>query len=476
MDRTTRVSVDVVVVGGGFAGVRCATLLAESGVSVCLLEENTHLGGQLLRRLPEGLTNNRRQTKDAVRRMGLRFLNQLRMQNITLMTGTAVIGIYPDIRLSVLVGERDVVEVRGKYLVLSMGARERFFPFPGWTLPGVISTGMVQVSIKNSGILPAPRMLIGGSGLFLLSAAYEFMHAGGRVISVLEDSGMISKMRMLPAVMPFPVKVIEGARFVSALVRHGVPWRFRRRIVAAEGKEALKSVVVARTDRRGRIRQGTEKRIVTDTLAVGYGFVPNTGLAAMAGCAMEYRSMLGGWTVKVNDWMETSVTRVFAAGEPTGIAGALKSIDEGEIAAIRILQLMEKIPDALALRHFSRGKRRRRAHERFGAHFNGLFRVPLAALEDIPDETVVCRCEDVKMGDIRRAIMAGYRTLPGIKTATRSTMGSCQGSTCIPILNDIISLLAPPESTKDPDPTSFRPPARPVRMGAFLDKNQHSMQ
>ena len=470
MAEHSRPDFDAVVIGGGFAGVRCATLLGEAGISVCLLEENDHMGGQLLRRLPESLSVGKGHASDAVRRMGMRFLEQLNRRKIHLKTSTAVIGIYPGIRISLLLNEKKVEEIQGKYLVLATGARERFFPFPGWTLPGVISAGMVQVMIKNSGILPDKRMLIAGSGLFLLSAAHEFMRAGGKVISVLEDSGMLSKIRMLPAVLPFPVKMTEGARFVSSLILHGVPWKFRRRIVAAEGSESLRSVVVARTDGSGRIRRGTEKRIAVNTLATGYGFVPNTGLAALAGCRLEYRPLLGGWTVGVNELMETSVPGILAAGEPTGIAGALKSIDEGEMAAVRILQLMEKIPHREARKRLHRGTRRRRAHERFGEYFNGLFRVPPEAMEDVPDETPICRCEDVKMGDIRAAAAAGYQTLPGIKTATRATMGRCQGNTCLPMINDIMTMLSPEGKQYEPEQASHRPPARPARLEAFSPK------
>ena len=459
---------DVVVVGGGFAGVRCATILAEAGVRVCILEENVHMGGQLLRSIPENLGRNRNADRDSVKRLGKDFLNQLRGLRVRMETDTAVFGIYPEREIAVEVGGDRIERIRYKYLVLATGARERFMPFPGWTLPGVMSAGMVQVMLKSSGIRPSERILMGGSGLFLLSAAYEFIRSGGKVVSVLEDTGMLEKIRMIPNVVRLPVKLVEGARYASSLLIHGVPYRFRTRIVAAEGSDFLKSVVTARTDQEGRVRAGTEKRRSVDTLAVGYGFIPNVELFQLAGCGLEYRREMGGWVARVDENMETDIPGVFAAGEPTGVAGALKSIVDGEIVAWRLLQIMERKPAATADRKLSRLRKRRAVHMRFGAAFNGLFSIPAEAYRDIPDETVICRCEDVRLGDIRGAIAEGYSTLADLKTAFRVTMGGCQGRTCGAMIEDILGAM----TGNTPDkmgPISQRPPARPIRFSSFPD-------
>ncbi len=242
--------------------------------------------------------------------------------------------------------KRKVFTLKAERLILATGGRERFLPFPGWTLPGVISGGAVQVLIKSSGVLPARELLVAGSGLFLFSVAYESLRAGARVHAVLERTGVLDKLPLLAQLPRQLPKLTEGARFMSKILFSGVPLRFRSRVLEARGSGRLEQAVWARVDGSGKVIPGREKTCDIPLLAVSHGFAANVELAQMAGCDIQFMDERGGWVVSTGADLETSVPGIYAAGEITGIAGALKSINEGEIAALAILKKMGKTSEA----------------------------------------------------------------------------------------------------------------------------------
>jgi NADPH-dependent 2,4-dienoyl-CoA reductase/sulfur reductase-like enzyme len=456
---------DVLIIGNGFAGIVAANRLADAGVDVALLDENIHIGGQLLRQLPDqlGCTANH---ADHVKKAGQRFIAGVKAKKITVMNRTRVLGIYPGREVLVEENEKKVHTLKARHVILATGAREKFLPFPGWTLPGVISGGAVQVLIKGSGVLPAREILVGGSGLFLFSVAYECLQAGARVRGVIERTGIFDKFP-LAAQLPFQLpKLAEGSRFLSKMLFSGVPLRFRSRVIEARGKGSLQQVVTAKVDDSGKIMPGREKNYDIPLLAVSHGFAANVELAQMAGCDIEFLDERGGWVAATGEHLETSVPEIYAAGEITGIAGALKSINEGEIAALAILNKMGKTGAAA----FGPGMKKllaaRRRHLRFGKYFNLLYRIPLKDYLDIPDQTLVCRCEDVTMGELRKAVANGYDTPATLKIALRTAMGDCQGRTCGPIVYDILAALTG-RSQVEMTPLVVRPPVKPVTIDSL---------
>ena len=462
----SRPAVEVLVIGNGFAGIVAANRLAEHGVEVVLLDENIHIGGQLLRRLPEQLGAARVYHPDHVKKIGFNFIAALKARKITVLNRARVLGIYPGREVLIEENEKKVRTLTTERIILATGAREKFLPFRGWTMPGVLSSGAVQVLVKSSGVLPARDLLIGGSGVFLFSVAYEALHAGARVQAVLEQTPMWNKLPLaaqLPRQWP---KLIEGVRFLSKLAFSAVPVRFNTRIIEARGDGSLAQVVSAPVDGSGRIVSGREKIYRTPLLATGYGFAANIELAQMAGCGSEFSAERGGWVVGTDSNLETTLPGIFAAGEITGIAGALKSICEGEIAALAVLRQLGRRSGPAVEKQLARLHRERYHHLQFGKYFNLLYRIPDAAYLDIPDETLVCRCEDVTMGDIRREAANGYDTPATLKIALRSAMGDCQGRICGPVVYDILAALTGRRQDAM-TPLVVRPPVKPVSVGSL---------
>ncbi len=457
----------VIIVGSGPAGIAAADLLARHGLAIFMIDDNPRMGGQLLRTLSPAASGHRRFEPDRLKTRGLRMARQLvRHPRVHLLQSAQVLGIYPE--RTVLVEQPDgrLCEHQADTIVVAAGARERHLPFKGWTLPGVISTGAAQILMKSSGILPGRSTLIGGCGPLMLVLAAEIAARGGCVRALLDQSPMSRKIGAFlagPAVWP---KILEGAVCILRLAAGRVPVKQGLRIVEARGARHLEAVVAARTDADGRIRPGTERTYPAETLAVGHGFAPNIELPQQAGCALSYDVDKGGWVVDVDPAMATSVPGIYAAGETTGIAGAGKSFVEGRIAAWDILFKTGRVDLRECERRVGPLQRRRQQQVRYGRFLNRLCRVPPACYADIADETLICRCEEITMGEIRGRLRQGFATLNGIKRATRCTMGNCQGRTCGPILSDIIGMFTtmPPEAAGCP---SMRAPLKPVALGAL---------
>jgi NADPH-dependent 2,4-dienoyl-CoA reductase/sulfur reductase-like enzyme len=463
--------VEVLIIGNGLAGIVAANRLAEHGTDVVLLDENIHIGGQLLRQIPERLGSAQVYHPDYVKKTGFNFIAALKAKKITVLNRARVLGIYPGREVLIEENEKKVRTLQVERILLATGAREKFLPFRGWTKPGVLSSGAVQVLIKGSGVLPARDLVIGGSGVFLYSVAYECLKAGAHVRAVLEQTRMFDKLPLAGQLLHQWPKLIEGGRFLSKLIFSGVPMRFSTRIIEARGNGALEQVVSARVDGRGHTVHGKEKTYPTQMLAVGYGFSANIELAQMAGCQSEYSAERGGWVVKTSDNLETSLPGIFAAGEITGIAGGLKSICEGEIAALAILHEQGQITSQFYEKQLAKLRKERYHHLQFGKYFNLLYGIPGAAYLDIPDDTLVCRCEDVTMGDIKKAVANGYDTPAMLKIALRSAMGDCQGRICGPVIYDILAALTG-RSQDSMMPLVVRPPIKPVSIGSLASYSE----
>jgi NADPH-dependent 2,4-dienoyl-CoA reductase/sulfur reductase-like enzyme len=381
-----------------------------------------------------------------------------------------VIGIEAGFALLVADGNGGLSTVRCERILLATGARERFMPFKGWTLPGVMATGAVQILIKQSGILPARETLVAGAGLFLNAVARDIQKSGGRVQAVLDEKRFV---RRVPApgllVRQFSKFALGGAmlgrlRLAGTAVRSGI------RVLEARGAGALCEVTAVRVGSGGALIPGSETVYRAGCLAVGFGFTANIELAQLAGCGLAFNSGLGGWVVQVNEDLETSVDGIHAAGEITAIGGAAKSLAEGRLAGLGILRRMGLLKPNEREAEISALKKMRQRQMAFARYFNSQYTFPAEYLagwiRSLPDDVPVCRCEEVNLGDLRRAVAEGFGTPAAVKKATRCGMGICQGSTCKTVLLDALAALTGKPLSRIPPP-SVRMPVKPVYLGTL---------
>jgi len=266
------------------------------------------------------------------------------------------------------------------------------------------------------------------------------------------------------------LKFLQGGAMLARLLLAGTAVRNSARILEARGTDRLREVVVARVDPRGEIIAGSETVCPAESLAVGFGFSANIELAQLAGCGLAYNASLGGWVVKVNEDLETGVDGILAAGEITAVGGASKSLIEGRLAGLSILRKMGLLKTAERADEIAALKKNRRRQLAFARYFNAQWTLPRERVDGIirglPDDVAVCRCEEVSMGHLRRAIAEGFDTPAGIKKATRCGMGFCQGSTCKTFLLEVLAAHTGKPLARIAPP-SVRMPVKPIYLGAL---------
>ncbi|MGW6062158.1 FAD-dependent oxidoreductase [Streptomyces sp. NPDC055189] len=348
-------------------------------------------------------------------------------------------------------GQEDSVAVRADAVLLATGGYEKVLPFPGWTLPGVVTAGGAQAMLKGGLVLPGRTAVVAGTGPLLMPVAAGLAAAGAEVAALVEAADPRAFARRSATLAAHPDKLAEGAGYVTQLLRHRVPLIARHTVVEAHGKDSVEAVTIAALDTAGHVKTGTERRIACDTLAVGHGMLPHTDLAEGLGCRVD------GLNVAVDAEQRTGIPGVWAAGETTGIGGAALSLAEGHIAGrSAAARLRGKTPDPRAWA--SAAKSRTRARE-FAAVLAAVYVPPAHWAEQLRDDTLVCRCEEVPASAVREAVgELGATDARSVKLLTRAGMGWCQGRMC----SAAVAGLAGCEER-----SARRPFARPVPLGVL---------
>lgn len=419
---------DVIVVGAGPAGIAAATAAARHGRSVLLLDDNPAAGGQIWR---SGIESpNQRGNRNESEKKD-KALRELVSSGATLLAGYRVFDAPAPGALHALhetAGDQQVIALQYDRLIIATGARERFLPFPGWTLPGVFGAGGLQALVKGGFPVQGKRIAVAGSGPLLLAVAVHLHEYGAHVTSVAEQATMAQLAPFAASLWSHPAKILQGIGYRAALRK--TPYRTGCWPVSAVANEAtgmLKSV---------RFTDGTKTwDEPCDLLACGFHLVPNTELASLLGCNLR------GDFVAVNEQQQTSVANVYCAGEPTGIAGLDAALLQGEIAGL-----------TCAGQQTATLRARNAAEQRFGARLETAFRLrpELRLLASL--DTIVCRCEDVPYQKL--AARTGWTDA---KLQTRCGMGPCQGRICGPATQTLFGWT----------PKSIRPPLFPVPVNAL---------
>jgi D-hydroxyproline dehydrogenase subunit alpha len=430
---------DVAVVGAGPAGMAAASTAAEAGCRVALVDAGPAAGGQYWRGSDPGVP----------------------LSSVDVMTGSAVWFVSPGFVLHRLGGST----VTARRLVFATGAYDRALPFPGWDLPGVVTPGAAQALLKGSGVPVGSRVVVAGAGPFLLPVATALLAAGVEVAGVYEAGDPTRYARALGAVAGAGGKLREAAGYLTTLARHRVPYRTRHAVVAAHGVASVSSVDVGRLDRSGGLRIGPVRRVECDALAVGYGFTPQLELPLTLGCATRL-DVDGSLVLTVDVAGRTSVPKVYAAGEVTGVGGAALAQVEGRLVGAGVA-LAAGRPSPLSEMELTRLLRRRAALRHFAALMHRVHQPPAGWPSWLAENTVVCRCEDVPLRRIRTAIETlGATDARTVKSLCRPGMGWCQGRVC----GYAVAELTARQRGRTPtaaDLAAFanRPIAQPVRLG-----------
>jgi len=404
---------DVLVVGGGPAGVAAAVRAAEAGARVGVVDDNVNLGGQIWRGEHE-------QGKNTA---AAGWLSRLRAAGATILCGLRVFH-RPESGVLLAEGQDDVHALGYSKLILATGARERFLPFPGWTLPNVTGAGGLQAMVKSGLPIHGKRVVIAGTGPLLLAVASYLRECGAEIPIICEQASWSSLAKFGVTLFGQSGKIAQGLQLKRQLA--GVKFAANSWPLAVHGKATVEAVVIS--------HGGRTETIPCDYLACGYHLVPNIELPLLLRCEIRH-----GY-VRVDDFQRTTVREVLCAGEPSGIGGVELALAEGQIAGLvaagHVAEAKELFGERNRARHFAQSLERA---FRLRSELRGL---------SSPD-TIICRCED-----IRYSRLTQHTSWRSAKLHTRCGMGPCQGRVCGPATEFLFGW----------NPDSVRPPIFPVRV------------
>ncbi|MEK6318024.1 MAG: FAD/NAD(P)-binding oxidoreductase [Burkholderia gladioli] len=386
---------EIVVIGAGPAGLAAARAAAGAGARVAILDDNPQAGGQIWRQGPVF-----EPTAPLVE-----SLAALRASSVELIPGARVVAALPGRELLV---EQASAEAGGAILgydklIVATGARELLLPFAGWTLPGVTGAGGLQALVKGGVPVRGERIVIAGSGPLLIAALATAREAGANVLAVVEQASARAVRGFALSLAATPSKLVQAARLTRGFI--GVDYLTGGVLRAAHGSARVEAATIE--------IEGRPRVIECDRIACGYGLVPNLTLPLALGCELR------DGAVAVDARQRTSREAVFAAGESTGIGGMELARAEGALAGLAAAGVDEGDRRVAAL------MREREVWRGFAARVARTFALGDAARALPPDDTVLCRCEDVTLGAAR-----GYADARDAKLQTRCGMGACQGRVC----------------------------------------------
>jgi NADPH-dependent 2,4-dienoyl-CoA reductase/sulfur reductase-like enzyme len=452
------VTTDIAIIGAGPAGLAAADLLGAAGCAVTLLDEQPEAGGQIYRGIASATTE-RLRVLGPDYAAGRRPLGALDRPGVTLIGGATVWEVTRARRISYSVGAAARQVAAGR-VILATGATERPMPFPGWTLPGVMTAGAGQILLKTSGLLPPTPLVLAGSGplLYLLAAQYL---AAGQTISAIVETTPSGNWRKA-------VRHLPGALMGHRYLRKGVALlaRIRRAGVAHyRGATGLRAEGAGRVEALRFTARGRAHRLPCAALMIHTGVIPNLQITRSLNLDHDWDALQQCWWPRLDRFGQTGAEGIHVAGDGGGIAGAEAAIHSGRLAALGCLAGLGRIdaaerdrraaPEALALAR----------HARARPFLDALY-APAPEFLDPPDETIVCRCEEVTAGQIREFADLGCLGPNQAKAFGRPGMGPCQGRYCGLTVSAVIAARrgVPIEEVGY---FRIRPPLKPITLGEF---------
>jgi glycine/D-amino acid oxidase-like deaminating enzyme len=452
---------DILVVGGGVAGLSAAIATAEAGASVIVLDERHAPGGQFAKPLAPSHGDT---APDAQFRLGTNLKARAERAGVRVEPDATVWGAFTPAEIAALVRGKSIT-YRSRRLILATGAHEAPVPIPGWTLPGVMTTGGLQTLVRTQRVSPGQRVLIAGNGPLNLQLACELLAAGVTPIAVLEAAPK-------PTLTAWR-DLVRMARSAPDLVRDG--WSMLRRLKRA-GVAVLWGTTLGRLDGDGRVRTASvsnqtfairderlgqdtgvgSHRFDVDVVALNMGFQPEVNLARALGVSHRFADRGAGYLATETDSEgRTAVPGVFAVGDGALLGGSRVALNRGRLAGLAAARELGFVAAADPATEV--------ALARAEAFQDALWRLFMAPPVAIADETIVCRCEEVTAARLRAEIAGGLTSLPALKKATRAGMGRCQGRFCAATIARLC-----PSALEPDDFAAPRAPLRPVPAAALM--------
>lgn len=448
---------DLLIIGGGPAGMAAAVEADGAGLSTLVLDEQREPGGQIYRGI-ESVHPNTMALLGEDYRHGTTLAEAFRASKAEYRPGASVWRVDEDGSVAYSQDGKGQT-AKGKRVLVATGAMERPAPIPGWTLPGVMGAGGAQVLLKSADMVPSGRIAVAGCGPLALLITQQLIAAGANVVALLETTRFSDYLAAAPhlfGALKAKDYLSKGRKLRHDIQVAGVPIHSGVKDLAAIGEDKVNAVAFTQGVARSEIE--------TDTLLLHFGVAPNTQITRQVFCDHEWYAPQRYWRPVRDQWGATSQDNIAVAGDGGGIDGAMAAALSGRLAAL----------DAACRQGiFSQEERGRRSaairvalqkHHAIRPLLDTLFPPPPQICAPPDDTTIVCRCEEVSAGDIREAVALGAMGPNQLKAFTRCGMGPCQGRMCGLTVAELVAE-ARGETVEETGYYRIRPPIKPVTLG-----------
>ena len=452
---------DFAVIGAGPAGLSAAVLATELGLNTVVLDEQASPGGQIYRAI-EQASASLKSLLGPDYAHGAQPVSALRKSQVEYQPNTSVWSLNREHEIGLLQNGKARF-ISAERVLIATGAMERPFPIPGWTLPGVMTAGAGQILLKAGALAPTQAVILAGGGPLLYLLAWQYLQAGvsiGALLDTTPRANARAAAPLLPGFLALPAYLRKGLTLLKEIRKAGIPHHKHISGLRALGTEQLKTVEYQ--------HQGRWQRLDTNLLLLHQGVVPNVQMSRVTGCEHIWDEAQLCWKPKLDDYGNSSIDGLMVAGDNGGILGARAAELGGQLAALDCAYKLGKL---------SQAERKQRAapllkqihKERKARRFLDVLYKPLPQFRSPPDDdTLVCRCEEVTAGEIRRTVELGCLGPNQTKSFCRAGMGPCQGRLCGLTVAEVIA-------EKRSVPVSevgyyrLRPPLKPITLGQLAD-------
>jgi len=448
-------SFDIVIIGAGPAGMTAAVEADRHGASVCLLDEQSDAGGQIYRNVAQAPAA-RTKIMGEDYREGAALVENLDASGAVHRRNVTVWKVGKDGAIA-FSKDGQAEQIYARHIIIANGATERAVPVPGWTTPGVMTVGAAQILMKTSGIMPVGAVLI-GSGPLLYLVARQLVAAGAPPKALVETqtrADLIRAMRHFWQALRGWKQLVKGVGLIAAIWWARVPRHTGATDIAIEGEGFVERI---------RFRaKGRDHVIQSDTVLLHQGVVPNTQVARSIGLDQIYDTAQFCFKPVTDAHGQSSNPLFSVAGDGAGIGGAKVAAISGRLSALNALRQINKITETDREKRAGPLLERREAEMAIRPFLDAAYPPPQQVLSPA-DDTIICRCEEVRAGDIRRYAALGCTGPNQTKSFGRSGMGACQGRYCGLVVTEILA----EETGQSQDAVGsyrIRAPLKPISLG-----------
>ncbi len=428
---------EVLIVGAGPAGMAAAVSFTKAGIIPTILDERPKAGGQYYKQLSSGYRFTEPKKADQQYQDGAELIKQVEESGAKLLTGVKVWGAFREKTGELEFTATDEVTsyiFRPRQVILATGAFEPAPLFPGWTLPGVMTTGAAQGLLRSYRVPPGDRVLIVGNGPLNLQLACELADAGVKIVALAEAASAPFPKHWrsaLGALMASPQLMIKGLKMLRSLRNHGIPYLNNHIICEASGATQVSKAIITPL-KGGKADYREKQEFEIDALCLGYGFQSVNELARSIGCEFELLAS-GKMVPKTDENGQTTIPGVYVIGDGARIGGAQVALAAGRAAANAVVQ-------NLGQGNIESNKERNllATQRRFQKHLWNMYQAPEIGSQLANEDTILCRCECVKVGTVKSLVNQEIHDPGTLKRLSRVGMGRCQGRYCQTHLSNLL--------------------------------------